>query len=421
MIHLKLAMKSIRNRATSALLTVLSISLSVILLLSVERSRRAAEDGFTNSISKVDLLVGGRTGPLNLILYTVFNMGNPSNNVTWESYQEIKNLPEIEWTIPYSLGDSHKGFRVVATDKNFYEHYQFRGDGRIELSEGLPAVGLWDVVIGSEVQKRLGYKLGQNVVIAHGVTRGEAVVFHEDKPFKVVGILNPTGTAVDESIYISLQGMEAIHIDWNSGSAPTQKNSVDPEKIDVDSLKIRAITSFFVRTKSRIQTLKLQRDINEYDKEPLLAIIPGATLSELWRGLSQIGVVLKIISLMVMVVGLASMVSSLLSSLNERRREMAILRSVGASPGDISILLVLESSVLTAMGILMGLLTQLITFFLLRDWIEAQYGFYLRGTSISMTEITYLVLALIGGSLMGFIPAIQSSRMALKDGLTIKV
>ncbi len=421
MIHLKLAMKSIRNRSVSAFLTILSIALSVVLLLSVERSRRAAQDGFTNSISKVDLLVGGRTGPLNLILYTVFNMGNPSNNVTWESYQEIKNLPEVDWTIPYSLGDSHKGFRVVATDENFYTYYQYRGDGKIEFSNGSSAKEIWDVVIGSEVADQLKYNLGQDVVIAHGVTKGDAVVFHEDKPFKIVGILKPTGTAVDQSIYITLQGMEAIHLDWTSGAVPNSQTSIAADKIDSASLKIKSITSFFVRAKSRIQTLKLQRDINEFDREPLMAIIPGATLSELWRGLSQIEIVLKIISVLVMIVGFASMVSSLLSSLNERRREMAILRSVGASPTDISLLLVIESTFLTAFGIIIGLFLQLTTFFLLRDWIEAQYGFYLRGTSISQSEVIYLLFALFIGCLMGLIPAIRASRMALKDGLTIKV
>ena len=131
MIFLTLAIKSIRNRKFSTFLTILSIAFSFSLLLSVERTKRAAQEGFTQAISQTDLLVGARTGPLNLILYTVFNMGNASNNISWESYQQIKRNESIDWTIPYSFGDGHKGFRVVATDESFYQHYHFRGDRSI--------------------------------------------------------------------------------------------------------------------------------------------------------------------------------------------------------------------------------------------------------------------------------------------------
>jgi putative ABC transport system permease protein len=216
MILLQLALKSLRNRKFTTLLTVLSIALSTTLLLSVERTKRAAEEGFTQAISQTDLLVGGRTGPLNLILYTVFNMGSASNNISWKTYEDIKKNPAIEWTIPYSLGDGHRGFRVVATDENFYSHYHFRGSGKVELAQGQPALGIWDATLGAEVAEKLGYKLGDKIVLAHGVTHGQGIQMHTDKPFTVVGVLKKTGTALDQSIYISLYGMEAIHMDWKS-------------------------------------------------------------------------------------------------------------------------------------------------------------------------------------------------------------
>jgi len=387
MILLRLALKSLRNRRISTILTVLSIALSVTLLLSVERIKRAAEQGFTQSVSQVDLLVGGRTGPLNLILYTVFNMGNAFNNISWESYQEIKNLPEVDWTIPFSLGDSHKGFRVVATDENFYIHYRFRGNQKIEFLQGRPALDTWDVVIGSQVYEKLQYKLGDPVVIAHGVTRGEGILMHDDKPFRIVGILKPTGTALDQSLYISLYGMEAMHIDWKNGAAPRDENSIPLEELTKDKIKIGQITAFFLRTKNRIETLRLQRKINSYEAEPLLAIIPGVTLAELWEGLSQINTVLKIISLMVMGVGLASMISSILAGLNARRREMAILRSLGAGPKRITTLLVLESSVLTSSAIVTGVILNIGAFKLISSWLEAQFGFYVSGPVFSVTEL----------------------------------
>jgi putative ABC transport system permease protein len=421
MIFLRLALKSLKNRLFSSCLTIFSIALSVTLLLAVERTKRAAEEGFTQSISQTDLLVGARTGPLNLILYTVFNMGSASNNISWKSYEDLKSKPEIAWTIPYSLGDGHKGFRVVATDENFYEHYRFRGEGKVELREGQPALDIWDAVIGSEVEKKLNYKLGDRIVIAHGVTRGEGIQIHDDKPFHVTGILKPTGTALDQSIYISLYGMEAIHIDWQSGAAPTDANRISPESIKKENIHIGTITSFFLRTKTRIETLRLQREINNYQEEPLLAIIPGATLAQLWQGLSQIDQVLKIISWMVICVGIAAMLSSILAGLNERRREMAILRSLGAGPKRLATLLVFESALVTLIGVIIGVSLELTCFFVLEGWLQNQFGLYLVGSPFTAVEGTYLLVTLIFGMLVGLIPAYKASQLALKDGLSVRV
>jgi putative ABC transport system permease protein len=421
MSFLRLALRSLRNRLFATCLTILSIALSTALLLSVERTKRAAEEGFTQSISQTDLIVGARSGPLNLILYTVFNMGSATNNISWQTYQELKAHPAVDWTIPYSLGDGHRGFRVVGTDSSFYEHYRFRGQQKVEMQAGVPASGLWDVVLGSEVARKLSYKLGDQVVLAHGVTRGEGIQKHDDKPFTVVGIMKSTGTALDTSLYITLQGMEAIHLDWASGAAPTKDTAIPASQISTDQLEIKTITAFFLRTKSRIETLRLQRQINEYKEEPLLAIIPGVTLAELWRGLGYVDQALKVISWMVVAVGLVGMLIALLTSLNERRREMAILRSLGAGPGRITALLVLESTLLTLSGVTVGLVLQLSTFSLLRGWLENQFGLYLVGKALTLTEVIYVVLTLVLGILIGLIPALKASQSALKDGLSVRI
>lgn len=415
---LNLAVKSLKFRKWSSWLTIVSIALSVMLLIGVERTRRAAEDGFTNAISQTDLLVGGRTGPINLILYSVFNMGSPTNNVSWESYQYFANHPAVAWTIPYSLGDSHNGFRVIGTEQSFFKYYRFRGDQRVEFQNGAEFSGLWDVVIGSKVADQLGYELGSKVVIAHGVTKGQAIQSHDDKPFAVVGILKPTGTNIDQSVYISLKAMEAIHMDWTNGMAPTKENAIPQNTIDADQISVQQITSFFIGTKSRIETLRLQREINTYETEPLSAVIPGATLAELWRTLGYFEQVLRAISWMVILVGLVSMLIALLTSLNERRREMAILRSIGANLGQISWLLVFESTLLTTLGILMGLISQSALFLLIGNWLATEFGFYLTGSWLSWYEVKYLVGTLFLGFLTGWIPAKIASQNAIKDGLT---
>ncbi len=421
MVFLNLALKSLKNRFLASILTVISIALSVTLLLSVERAKRAAEEGFAQTISQTDLIVGARSGPTQLILYTVFNMGNATHNISYKTYQEIKNYPAIAWTIPYSLGDGHHGFRVVGTTNDFFEHYRFRGDRSVELSEGNKLSGLWDVVIGADVARKLKYHLGDKIVIAHGVTHGEGIQKHDDKPFTIVGIMKPTGTALDQSLYVSLEGVEAMHIDWKDGSAPTADKAISPDKIHKEDIKIDQITAFFVRAKSRIETLSLQREINNYKDEPLLAIIPGVTLSELWHGLSYVEQVLKAISWMVVAVGFMAMLIALTTSLNERRREMAILRALGASTNKILALLVFESALLTLAGILLGTSVALVATTFLRPWLEIEFGFYLEGRALGKIEFIYLGFTLIGGILTGFIPAYRAQKMALKDGLSVKV
>lgn len=420
MIFLNLAMKSLKNRMLTTLLTVLSIGLSVSLLLSIERSKRAAYEGFTQTISQTDLIVGARSGPIQLILYTVFNMGNATHNISYETYQEIKKNPKISWTIPYSLGDGHRGFRVVGTNTDFFQHYHYRGGQKVALAEGEIFNGLWDVVIGAEVAEKLDYKLGEKIVIAHGVTKGEGLLLHDDKPFAVTGILAKTGTPLDRAVYVSLEGLEALHIDWTDGAAPTAEKAIAAETLKKENLKVHSITAFFVGAKSRIDTLRLQREINIYSGEPLLAIIPGATLSELWQGLSYVEGVLKLISFLVVGVGFVAMLIALTTSLNERRREMAILRAVGANSYHIVGLLVFESFLLTGMGILIGVGISITGVMLLKPWLESSFGLYLVGPAFTETEAMYLVLTLVGGTLIGLVPALRAQKQALKDGLSVK-
>lgn len=418
---ISLAWSSLRNRRLSSILTVISIALSVSLLLAVEKARKATEDGFTQTISKTDLIVGARSGPLQLLLYTVFNMGNATHNISYETFQKFSEHPAVDWVIPYSLGDGHRGFRVVGTNADFFAHYRFRGNEQVQFQEGREFTDLWDVVIGAEVAKKLNYQLGQKVVVAHGVTRTEGIQKHDDKPFTVVGILKATGTPLDRAVYMSLQGLEAVHLDWESGAAPTPDKVIPVSAIKAEELKISTITSFFLGAKSRIETLRLQREINNYSEEPLLAIIPGVVLSELWNSLGNIEKVLKGISWMVVSVGLVSMLIALLTGLNERRREMAILRAMGASPLQISYLLVLESFFLTLVGVILGAGGSLLVFAFVAPWLESQYGLYMTSVWFSAAEWIYLGVTLVAGLLVGLIPAVRAKQQVLKDGLSSKL
>ncbi len=348
-------------------------------------------------------------------------MGTPTANVSYESYEEIKNRPGVLWTIPISLGDSHRGYRVVGTNDDFYRHYRYRQDRRIQLETGRIPTEVFDVALGSEVAERLGYRLGERIAVTHGISSGEGILNHDDKPFTVVGILRPTRTPVDRSLYVTLEGIEAMHIDWKQGAPPLKGHGVPAERIKKEDLKIGQITAFFLRTKARVQTLGLQREINNFTEEPLMAVIPGVALSELWNGISYGEQVLKVVALFVVIVGLVGMLMALYTSLNERRREIAILRAVGVGPLKVMFLLVLESGLLALVGSLLGIALVYGLVVVLQPLIEGQIGLYLPGKALTATEHFYVAAVVIAALVVGLIPAWKAYRNALSDGLSVRV
>ncbi|MCB1326871.1 MAG: ABC transporter permease [Spirochaetales bacterium] len=420
MVLLELAIKSLRNRLLTTVLTLLSIALSVCLLIGVEMVRQSARESFQGTISQTDLIVGARSGPVQLLLYTVFHIGSPTANVSYASFQRYSEDPSVEWTIPISLGDSHRGYRVVATNENFYRHFRFRRDREIRFADGEAGGGVFDVVLGSEVAESLGYSLGDAVVIAHGITDTD-FLRHDDKPFRVSGILERTSTPVDRSLFISLAGMEAVHLGWESGGPPLPGQAVPVDRIRPEDLHISQISAFLVGMKSRGLTLRLQRQINTDSNEALLAIIPGVALSEMWRGIGYAEGALLIVSAMVVLVGFVGMLMSIYSSLNERRREMAILRAVGASPSQIVVLFVLESVLLAFLGALLGLILLYGLLVLLQPIIETFSGIYLPIRAPGTGELLYLGAVLVAGFLLGLGPALRAYRSTLADGLTVRL
>jgi len=416
----QIAWKSLINRRFTTSLTILSIALSVGLLIGVERVRDGARESFSNTISQTDLIVGSKGGTIQLLLYAVFRMGSATGNISWEAFQKYSDHPAVDWVIPYSLGDSHRGFRVVGTNASFYEHYRYRGDRKIEMASGVASQGLFDVVLGNDVAAAVGYKVGDHVVVSHGVTT-EAILKHDTMPFTVVGILARTATPIDRSVYITLEGMEAIHMDWADGAPPRRGEETRPETVRKDDIKIGQITAFLLRTKNRVETLRLQREINSDEAEPLMAIIPGVALNELWLGLSYAEDALRVVSVLVILVGLLGMLVSLYNSLNERRREMAILRAVGAGPRLILALMVLESTLLTVIGAVVGVGLTYGCLFAFNPLIERHFGLYVPINFLTGAEVVYLILVVMCGIMLGVIPAWRAYRNTLADGLTIRV
>ncbi|AHE99679.1 ABC transporter permease [Thioalkalivibrio paradoxus] len=415
----RLALHSLRNRWVTASLTLVAITFAVALLLAVEKVRTEVRASFANTISGTDLIVGARGGSIQLLLYSVFRIGSATNNISWESYQEIREHPRIAWTIPVSLGDSYQGYPVMGTSLDYFRHYRFGRNQALRLSEGEPFDGVFEAVLGAEVAERLGYELGESIIVAHG-TGPVTFVDHDDKPFTVVGILERTGTPVDRTVHISLEGMEAIHVDWRGGAPPPPGRAMSPEEVLGMDLTPDSITAVLVGLDARAATFQVQRYVNSYRAEPLLAILPGVALHELWSLMGVAEQALLLVSVFVVFVGLIGMLAVMLAGLNERRREMAILRSVGARPHQIFLLLVSETVFLAAAGIALGLGILYLGLAIAQPIVQAQFGIWLAITPPSAHDWVLLSVFLGAAFLTSLVPAYRAYHNSLADGLVPK-
>lgn len=415
MIALRLAFASLWNRRGTALLTMLGIAVSVALLLGVEKLRTDVRSSFANTVSGADLIVGARTGSINLLLYSVFRLGEATNNVSWSVYQRVASHPDVAWTIPLSLGDSHDGFRVLGTNLDYFEHYRFAQTRVLEFAAGQAFADLHDAVIGAEVAAKLKYTVGQQIVLGHGL--GDiSFANHDEDPFTVSGILARTGTPADRTVHVSLEAIEAIH--GAESAPPSFAPGADSE---AGALTPDSITAFIVGLENRAAVFQIQRAINSFQGEALLGILPGVALQQLWETVGIAESALLVIAACVVIAGLLGMLTAILTSLNERRREMAILRSVGARPGFVFLLLMSEAAFLGLAGVLLGMALLHGSLALARPEIESRFGLFLSSSGPGGFELMLGAAVVVAALVAGAIPAWRAYRNTLADGLTIRV
>ena len=417
-----LALKSLRNRWFSAFLCVLTIGLSTALLLAVEHIRASARSSFQSTVSGTDLIVGARTGAVPLMLYTVFHVGEATNNVSWASYQRYANLSSVSWTIPISLGDSYQGYRVVGTTDAMFQHYRFGAKRALEFSQG-QAFSNTDAqaVVGAAVAEKLGLKLGAKLAVAHGLGN-VGFIKHEHAQQTLVGVLAATGTPIDQSVFVNLAAIEHMHEGFNGSARLAPARPDDHESHEPHAVKPpKAITAFFMGLKVRPMALALQRKINDDESEPLLAILPTATLQQLWQLVGVAEQALSLVSIAVVATGLLGMMMALIATLEQRRREMAILRSVGARGHQIFSLLLLESAALTAAGLALGAALISILLALFANQLASRYGLFLSANWLSARMVLGLGLIFMTSVILAILPAAAAYRSALADGLSVKL
>ena len=384
-------------------MTLMAISVAIFVLLGIEQIRQQARDSFASTVSGVDLIVGAKTGSLNLLLYSVFRIGSPTDNISWQAYRNIAESDDVQWAIPISLGDSHEGYRVVGTTQAFFEHFSFGKKRRLTFSEGEAFEGTFDAVLGSEVASALGYSVSTEIVLAHGLA-STSFTKHDNQPFVVVGVLAPTGTPVDQTIHVRLEGIEAMH----AGASAVPIGAFAPADVPgTDSSEPESITAFMLGLKSRMSTFNVQRQINQFAGEPLMAILPGVALSELWQMMSMFENVLRLISALVLLAAVLGMGAVLLSSIRERRQEIHLLRMMGASPLYLFCLVEMEAIILCVLGIVLGGTSLYVALHFIGDAVFARFGLYLDATLLSPEAALMLGAVMVSTLLAAAAPSIK--------------
>ena len=543
-----LAARSLLNRRLTAGLTVLSIAVSVALLVGVDRIRSEAKASFVNTVSGADLIVGARSGPVNLLLYSVFRIGDATSNISWNSYQTIASRPEVAWSIPLSLGDAHRGFRVLGTTGDYFAHYRYGRGQPLEFASGQEFADIADAVIGADVARALDYTVGDSIIVSHGI--GDvSFEHHDDMPFRVSGILRRTGTPVDRTVHVTLAAIEAIHDDDEHGhdeheadhgespadddhghdeheadddhdhgespadddhghddhghddheaddehdhgespadddhghddhghddheaddehdhgeSPADDDHGHDEHEADDDhghnehhdddahghdeheaddenghdqaddhahghdeshaaeeSLTPDEITAAIFGLQSRPLLFSVQRFVNEYDAEPLTAIVPGVAMQQLWELVGVAETALLALSAFVVAACLIGMLTTLLTSLAERRREMAVLRSLGAGPGLVFGLLVAEATLLAGVAAAVGVALVHGGMWAVRGYVLDRFGLHLAAGAPDVFDVAVIALVTLAGAVIAVLPAWRAYRFSLVDGLTVR-
>jgi putative ABC transport system permease protein len=401
---LKLILASLFSRKWMVSLTCFSIAISMLILTSVSHIESQLRQNFERSVSGVDLIVGSRTSPLNLLLFSIFRMGYPSNNISWQSYSTIASSPQISWSVPIALGDSHKGYAVVGTTKDYFKHIKFADKQSISLQKGQVFTQSFELVLGAAVAKDLAYKLNDSIVLSHGAGK-VSFTQHKNYPFVVVGILEFTGTPTDRAIFIPIEAVDTVH----ELASQLEEHTEHPG----------AISAALVGVNNKISLLSLQRNINQTKIEPLTAILPNVALQELWQIMSAVELSLKGIAILVLFASLIGMTTMLLASMRERQREIAVLRAVGARPSIIVLLVETEAIMITLVGCILGFVLLFIMLSVLQPYLIREYAFNINKLPDLSIFLSHFLLAISLAFLLGLIPAISSYKKSLSTGLRL--
>ena len=469
-----LVLKNIAQRKFSVVLTAVSVALGVALIAATLDIRRQVEEKFSQTSVGYELIVGAKGSPLQLVLNTVYHLGNPTGNLPYSTYELYRRNPFVSYAIPMGLGDNYKGFRIVCTTTEFFTKFNYVKDKQFELAEGrlFRDDELYAAVLGKEVAEKTGLKLGDKFVATHGLQEasGDIGKQHEHNQFTVVGILKKTGTPSDKAVYASLPTVWAIHDEEAHEDGETRKEAVEriygkPEK---DTIQVQLsptdhkhdhhdrdkdthakhsdgtphtdgdthadhehehntaptegdITAILIKAKAPIFSLQLYDKIN---REPYAqAAFAVNEIKNLFDIVGNVDWAFLFITALVIVVAIIGVMVALYNSLAERRREIAILRSLGAHRSKIFSIIALEAALTSFFGALAGVVLSKVLALVLKGIVLEKTGVEISISLISLAggvpiELALILIVTLVGALSGVIPAVEAYRTDVAKNLS---
>lgn len=407
---LAMAWRYLRFRWLVTTLTLSGIALGAALVCTVLALRHESERALSADAALYDLVAGGKGSPLQLVLSSVYHLDDPTGNIPYTDYERIERDPRVEWAVPIGLGDNYEGFRIVGTEAHFFDLTNRDGDAFFEFAEGGVFEDRFDVVLGSHVAAVTGHGIGDVFAGTHGLVTVPGAEVHDDFPYRVAGILEPTGTAQDRAIYGTLASVWEVHETEDRIHAAIQGSAL------LGGRKEREATAVLIRLKSPGLRLWMADEIRKQSDG--IAAIPINQILKFKRmiiGPAQRGLLL--IAGAVVVVACLTVLTTLHQAAERRRRDIAILRSLGASRVEVAGLVFTEGLLLTLAGLAIGFLLGHGGLALATGPIRDQTGLVLHAWVVPRSELIALGTMALCGAVASLIPAISCYRRTPIDDL----
>ncbi|MBK6536676.1 MAG: ABC transporter permease [Ignavibacteria bacterium] len=408
---LRIVYKNIKQRSLSSMLTILSVLLGVGLVTAILILKNESEEAFNHAATGYEIIVGPKGSSLQLTLSTVYQIGLPIQNMPIKVYDLLKNDKRVRLAIPYVFGDNYKNFRITGTVSELFSEFEYKKGIRYKIDEGSFFSNDFEAVIGKEVADKTGLKTGDTFSGSHGIESYEGASEHSEKKFKVTGILSRTFTPSDRMIFVSMNSVWELHNHEN------EITGNEDHQIIPDSMK--TISAVLLKLKSPVFFDLLRRQINEnkYEGINAQAVLPLFEIKQLFDIIGNINSVILVIAYLVIFTAAVSILVSIYNSMNERMREIAIMRSLGARRFLIMKIIIFEGMFLSAAGAILGSISGHIAVFLLEEKISGLSGIKISGFVFSMFEVYLITGTIILGIIVSIIPAVKAYRTDVSKNL----
>ena len=411
----KLSIKNIISKPLNSILSLALLILGIGIISLLLQLNSLIKTQMDNNLKGIDMVVGAKGSPLQLILSAVYHIDSPTGNISVEDAEEIKNNRMVGSSIDLLYGDNYKGYRIVGTEDKFLDLYN------VKIKDGKKWNAPFEVVVGAKIYSKLNINLNDELISSHGLREtGEA---HVNQPFKVVGLLEPSNSVVDQLIITSPQSIWDLHDEHDHDDEDHEEHDNedhdehehdhDDEDHDEHEHGDKEITAMLIKFKSPMNIIQFPRQINENTN--LQAAVPSYEISRLFK-LFGFGIeTLTYLAYLIILVSGFSLFINLFNSMRERKYEMALIRTLGASRSQLSVMVIFESLILTISGFLLGLLVSRLGVMFVSSLMEESLNYSLSSLYILNEEFWLLGLSILIGLISSLIPAIQVYKMNISE------